>query len=74
MTQAEHEIGSHIAALVQPPTPEEIARRQAVGARIKALREQIPSIAPLTTADLVHMSRDDNFWYGEEPKTNGTDD
>lgn len=74
MTRAKREkMASGVAALLQPPSPEEIARRKAVGARIAALREQMPTIAPLTTADLVHMSRDDAFWYGEgAPGTNDT--
>lgn len=57
-----------------PPTPAELARRVAAVDRILATRATMPSIAPLTTADLVHLSRDDNFWYGEEePKKNGAD-
>jgi len=56
-----------------PPTPEELTQRKAAVDRILALRAKTPSIAPLTTADLVHLSRDDNFWYGEEePTSSGT--
>lgn len=56
-----------------PPTAAELAQRKTAVNRILALRAKTPSIAPLTTADLVHMSRDDNFWYGEEePTANGT--
>lgn len=57
--------------LLAPPTPEELARRQAVAAEIRALREQIPPISPLTAADLIHMGRDDSFWYGEGAGENG---
>lgn len=47
-----------------PPTPEELARRQALGAKILALRET-RSIAPLTAADLVHLAREESTWYGD---------
>jgi len=41
---------------VSPPTPEELARRQAVAAKILTLREQC-DISPLTTTDLIHQVR-----------------
>jgi len=74
----ESAVGEELMATEQqprlvPPTPEELARRKAAVDRILATRQIMPSIAPRTTADLVHMSRDDNFWYGEEePKAHGT--
>lgn len=43
-------------ALFEPPTEEELARRQEVVARILA-RQRGRSIAPLTTADLVRKTR-----------------
>ncbi|MGI8553150.1 MAG: helix-turn-helix domain-containing protein [Dehalococcoidia bacterium] len=52
--------------LAPPPTEEELAQRQALIAEILALRDKMPSIAPLTSADLVHMARDDEYWYGPE--------
>ncbi len=45
-------------AAAKPPTPEELARRQAIGAKILQLREQL-NIAPLTTADLIHQVREE---------------
>ncbi len=60
---------------ITAPTPAELARRKAAVERILAHRATMPSIAPLTTADLVHMSRDDGFWYGEEePERSGAGD
>jgi excisionase family DNA binding protein len=50
---------------IAPPTPEELARRRAIVDEILELREKA-SIAPLTTADLVSMSRDEDFWYGDD--------
>ncbi len=45
-------------AFVLPiPSAEEVARRAAVIDEIMAGWKQRPSIAPLTTADLVHMAR-----------------
>lgn len=46
--------------------PDELARRWAAVERILSLRAQTPSIAPLTTADLVHMAREDAAWYGAD--------
>jgi excisionase family DNA binding protein len=40
------------------PTPEELARRQALAQQILALRQRT-DIRPLTTADLVRQARDD---------------
>jgi hypothetical protein len=62
-------MSKELEALMEPPSPDELARRQALGAEIRALREQIPPITPLTAADLVHMGRDDSFWAGEETNT-----
>lgn len=43
-------------AHVAPPSPEELARRQAVVERMNANRPH-RRIAPLTTADLIHEAR-----------------
>ncbi len=57
---------SEVWPLVIPePTSEQLARRQALGARVLANREH-RVITPLTTADLVHMSREDDTWYGAD--------
>ena len=45
--------------LFPPPTPDELARRRAVVDEILALRETLPSIAPLTTVDLVRIAREE---------------
>ena len=45
-----------------PPTEEELAQRRAVIETILANREK-RRIAPLTTADLVHLAREDSTWY-----------
>lgn len=52
--------------LFAEPTSEELVRRRAAVTRILAFRERMPSIAPLTAADLVHMARDRSAWYGDE--------
>ena len=44
--------------LATPPTPEELTRRQVVLARILEHRKAC-TIAPLTTADLVHYAREE---------------
>ena len=44
--------------LTAPPSAEELDRRRALIARITAAR-QGRSIAPLTTADLVHQAREE---------------
>jgi len=54
-------MNKELEALLQPPSPEELLRRKTVVAEIRALREQIPPITPLTAADLVHMGRDDSL-------------
>lgn len=46
--------------LTAPPSAEELARRRAVFERIKAARQE-RSIAPLTTADLVHRAREEEY-------------
>ena len=48
---------------IGPPSPEELARRQAVGAKILAEREK-RRIARMTTAELVHLAREESSWYG----------
>jgi hypothetical protein len=45
------------------PTPEALARRKLLGAIILKNRKH-RVITPLTTADLVHMAREDDTWYG----------
>lgn len=52
--------------LLEPPTPEELARRRAAIEAILARWDERPSISPMTSADLVHLSRDRDFWYGSE--------
>jgi hypothetical protein len=59
-------ITKELEALLAPLSPEELARRQAVVAEIRALREQIPPISPLTAAELVHLGREDTISYAEE--------
>lgn len=51
--------------VIPQPTPEQLVRRQELGRRIMENRKQ-RVISPLTAADLVHLSRDDAFWYGDE--------
>jgi excisionase family DNA binding protein len=43
-----------------PPSPEELARRQAVIARIIEHRKDFV-ITPLTTADLIHQAREEEY-------------
>jgi hypothetical protein len=64
-----HEPEQPQPVVIPEPTPEQLARRKATVERILAHRATLPPIAPLTTADLVHMSRDDNFWYPKEAAT-----
>ena len=45
------------------PGEEELARRQALMATILARRET-RRIAPMTSAELVHLSRKESTWYG----------
>lgn len=47
------------------PTPEQLARRRELFDRIMENRKH-RNIAPLTTVDLIRLSRDDDFWYGPE--------
>ncbi|MBI2761717.1 MAG: excisionase family DNA-binding protein [Chloroflexi bacterium] len=51
------ETGAILQRLRTPPTPEELARRQELVARILENRKT-RVITPLTTADLIHMSRE----------------
>ncbi len=44
----------------EPPSAAELARREALLARITAARTQ-RSIAPVTTADLVHRAREEEY-------------
>lgn len=46
--------------LATPPTPEELARRQAVIARTIEHRKDLV-ITPLTTADLIHHAREEEI-------------
>ncbi len=51
--------------LLTPPTAEELARRQALLARIIEHRREL-DIRPLTTADLVHQAREEEYAsYGD---------
>jgi excisionase family DNA binding protein len=45
--------------LFPPPTQEELARRRDAVDAVLTLREKMPSIAPLTTVDLVCMAREE---------------
>ncbi|MGI8551964.1 MAG: hypothetical protein ACR2PL_14435 [Dehalococcoidia bacterium] len=57
--------------LIPELTPDQLPRRQELGQQILENRKR-RVISPLTTVDLVHLSRNDAFWYGEEaPDTNG---
>ncbi len=48
------------AQLTAPPSEEELARRRAVFARIMEHR-RAAVIAPLTTADLIHQARQEEY-------------
>lgn len=48
---------------IPEPTAEQLARRKALVAQILENRKR-RVITPLTTADLVHLSREDETWYG----------
>lgn len=52
-------------ALFAPPTHEELARRQELVAKILANRAQ-RVIRPLSSADLVELSRKEETWYGQD--------
>ena len=52
-------------ALFTPPTPEELARRQALFAQVIERRKE-RDIRPLTSADLVHLSREDTTAYDDQ--------
>jgi len=60
-----HEEGSTEAMAVTPPSPEELARRQALVARILEKRKE-RSIAPFTAADLVSEAR---RWETSAPRS-----
>ena len=47
------------------PSAAELARRRELADRTLKNREK-RDIRPLTTADLVRMGRDDDFWYGRD--------
>ena len=52
--------------LTSPPTPEELAGRQAVVARIEEARKE-RVITPLTTSDLIHQAREEEAQsYGDD--------
>jgi excisionase family DNA binding protein len=46
-------------AALQPPTPEELARRDAAVARVLEVRARTPSIAPLTVTELIRRAREE---------------
>lgn len=50
---------------ITPPTPEELARRRKLGKEILELRAKA-SIAPMTTAELVRLAREESTWYGDD--------
>lgn len=52
-----NEADSLLAELVPRPSPEELARRQAIAAQILAERDE-RVIGPLTSADLIHQARE----------------
>jgi excisionase family DNA binding protein len=55
-----------IPLVIPPPSPEELARRQGLFAKILRNREH-RNIAPLTSADLVHLAREDaDVIYGDD--------
>lgn len=62
---AEAWMPEYVPLVIPEPTAEELARRRELGARILENRKH-RVITPLTTADLVHMSRDDETWYGPD--------
>jgi AbrB family looped-hinge helix DNA binding protein len=51
--------------LFTPPTPEELARRQALLVQVLKGRKE-RDIRPLTSADLVHLSREDATVYDDQ--------
>ncbi len=57
---------AEIDALFAPLTPEELKRLGEAIDRILAFRAKMPSIAPLTAADLVHIAREDSTWYDDQ--------
>ncbi len=52
-------MSKHEPFIIPRPTPEVLARRKQAVARIMALRERMPSLSPLTAADLVRMGREE---------------
>jgi bifunctional DNA-binding transcriptional regulator/antitoxin component of YhaV-PrlF toxin-antitoxin module len=54
-----------LAALAVEPSPEETARRQALFAEVLERRNE-RDIRPLTSADLVHMAREEAGFGGSE--------
>lgn len=52
-----NEADSLLAELIQPPSPEAVARRQVIAAQILAERDE-RVITPLTSADLIHQARE----------------
>lgn len=57
--------GEQEEALLAKPSPEEIAQRQALAAEVLE-RRKLRDIRPLTSADLVHMAREESSWYDDE--------
>jgi AbrB family looped-hinge helix DNA binding protein len=52
-------MNEHESFAIPRPTSEVLARRKRAVARIIALRERLPSLAPLTAADLVRLGREE---------------
>lgn len=63
---ADGSMGAALEPARVEPGPDVIARRRAAVERILSLRAQTPSIAPFTTADLLHIAREDTTWYGDD--------
>jgi excisionase family DNA binding protein len=51
--------------LLRPPTEEELRRRRDAFERTQRNRKH-RSIAPMTSDELVRLSRDKDFWYGPD--------
>jgi AbrB family looped-hinge helix DNA binding protein len=55
----------HEPLTIPEPSDEQLALRKALVAQILHNRKR-RVITPLTTADLVHLSREDDTWYGPD--------
>lgn len=50
---------------LEPPSEDELTRRKAIVEEILA-RRQARNIAPMTTAELVRLNRDKDWWYRDD--------